>query len=86
MENTYRLEFNEQQQEFHLDDFTHEENTNGWFTIYGDCTEVQFKIYDTFVKSKKRKKYTKAFLIKCSLELDEFVQNLMEHKLAIEQH
>jgi len=27
MEKTYRLEFNEKQQNFHLDNFTHEEGT-----------------------------------------------------------
>jgi hypothetical protein len=32
----YRLEFNESQQHFHLDNFTHEEGTHGWETIATD--------------------------------------------------
>ena len=45
MGRTHRLEFNEKQQSFHLDDFTHEGGTHGWFTIFEHCTDVEFKVY-----------------------------------------
>ena len=44
MEQTYRLEFNEEQQFFNLHDGNVEENTHGWFTILKNC--LSFRIYN----------------------------------------
>jgi hypothetical protein len=49
MEKTYRLEFNEKQQNFHLDNYTHEPNTFGWFTITDHCSDFEFKVFEAYV-------------------------------------
>jgi hypothetical protein len=57
---TYRLEFNEKQQQFHLDNGTHEENTIGWVTIAEKCTDLEHKIFmrlmDTIFENEKLNK------------------------------
>ncbi len=79
----YRLEFNEDQQAFHLDNFTHAENENGWVTIFNFCTDLEFKIYESYVNRIKQDKLTKEYLFKCAIELKGFMNNLIEYKLNI---
>lgn len=43
----YRLEFNEKQQNFHLDNFTHNPNTFGWVTI---CDRVEDNFGNDFCR------------------------------------
>jgi hypothetical protein len=83
MERTYRLEFNEKQQNFHLDRGSHEENTHGWFTIFEHCTDLEFKVYEAYVNRKPLKKLTKEYLLKCAIELKGFTSNLLEYNLLI---
>jgi hypothetical protein len=83
MEKTYRLEFNEKQQNFHLDNFTHEEETHGWFTIFEHCTDLEFKIYESYVNRVPKKKLTKAYLLKCAIEVKGFMNNLLEYRLIV---
>jgi hypothetical protein len=84
MTETYRLEFNEKQQSFHLDNFTHEENTHGWFTIFEHCTDLEFKIYESFVNRVPKDKLTKRYLLKCKVEIESFMNNLLTYNLKIE--
>jgi len=84
MEKKYRLEFNEKQQNFHLDNFTHEENTHGWFTIFESITGLEFKIYESFISRVPKEKLTKQYLLKCAEELKAFKKNLLKHNLTIE--
>jgi len=83
MEPTYRLEFNEKQQFFHLDDYTHEENTFGWFTITEHCTDIEFMIFEAYVNRVKKDKLTKEYLLKCLSEVTAFIKNVMEYGLSI---
>jgi len=83
MEKTYRLEFNEKQQNFHLDNFAHEEGTHGWFTIFEHCTDIEFKVYEAFVNRIQNKKLTKEYLLKCAIEVKGFTNNLLEYGLVI---
>ena len=46
---TYRLEFNESSKNFHLDNYTHQENTHGWCTIMESCTDLEFFIFESYV-------------------------------------
>ena len=85
MEKTYRLEFNEKQQNFHLDNFTHKEETHGWFTIFEHCTDSEFKVYEAFVNRIKNKKLTKEYLLKCAIEVKAFTTNLLEYGLVFTQ-
>ena len=80
---TYRLEFNEQQQMFHLDNYSHEENTHGWFTIFEYCTDLEFWIYESYVNRIKKKKLTKTYLLQCAKEVESFMSNLTEYKFNI---
>lgn len=83
MERIYRLEFNEKQQQFHLDNFTHEENTHGWVTIMGECTDLQFHILESFVNRVESKRLTKDYIVRCVKELKGFIDNLAEYNLHI---
>lgn len=85
MEETYRLEFNEKQQFFHLDSYTHKENTHGWFTIFEHCTDFEFRIYLSFVNRVKKEKLTKEYLLKCAVEIKVFMNNLLEDGLLIQK-
>lgn len=81
--NTYRLEFNEQQQQFHLDDYTHEADANGWFTITEHCTDLEFKIFEAYVNRTKVDRLTKEYLLKSIDEIRVFINNLIEYKISI---
>jgi hypothetical protein len=83
MEKTYRLEFNEKQQHFHLDNYTHQEGTHGWFTIFNHCTDLEFKIYEAYVNRLNKKKLTMQYLLKCAEELKGFSNNLSEYNIGI---
>jgi hypothetical protein len=83
MERTYRLEFNETQQMFHLDNFTHEENTHGWITVFEHCTDSEFKFYEAFVNRKLMKKLTNEYVLKCASEVRQFTNNLLEYGFVV---
>jgi len=85
MEKTYRLEFNEKQQNYHLDNYTHEENTHGWFTVFENCTTLEFRIFESYVKRINKKKLTKEYILKSATEIKIFMANLLEDKLKIER-
>ena len=82
-EKTYRLEFNEAQQGFHLDNYTHEEGMHGWFTIFEHCTDIEFKVYESFVNRVHKKRLTKEYLLKCATEVKQFTNNLLEYRLTV---
>ena len=83
-EKKYRLEFNEAQQSFHLDNYTHEEGTHGWFTIFEHCTDLEFKVYESFVDRKlEKKKLTQEYLLECADEVQRFWDNLSEYNVKI---
>lgn len=83
MKRTYRLEFSVSQQHFHLDNYTHEENTHGWITILDNCSDMEFHIFESYINRKRLDILTNEFLLKSVLELKTFMSNLMKHKLAI---
>ena len=86
MSRKYRLEFNEAQQSFHLNNYTHTEETNGWFTIFEYCTDLEFKVYESFVNRKlEKKKLTKDYLLECANEVKRFLDNLSEYKVEINE-
>jgi hypothetical protein len=65
-ENIFRLEFSESRQVFHLDNYTHQENTHGWFTIC-DVTDKDFKIIKSYLeifKGEKTKEQMHLFINK----------------------
>lgn len=83
MEATYRLEFNEEQQGFHLDNGTHEPNTYGWFTIFEQCTDFEFYLYESYVNRIPKKRLTKKYLLKSAVEVERLMSNLREYGVSI---
>jgi hypothetical protein len=83
MKMTYRLEFNIKQQRFHLDRGTHKPNTYGWFTIFENCTDLEFQVYEAFVNRVPKRKHTKEYLLKCATEVKGFMNNLLEYGLIV---
>ena len=90
MENLYRLEFNEDQQNFHLENNgkrrAAEPNTHGWFTIFEHCTDLEFEIFEAFVNRVPQKKLTKVYLLKCAKEVKAFMNNLLEYGILIKKN
>jgi hypothetical protein len=82
-ERLYRLEFNETQQSFHLDNYTHDPDTHGWFTIADHCTDIEFWIFEAFVNRTQKQKLTREYLTRSLTELKGFLKNLSEYNLAI---
>ena len=83
MENTFRLEFNEEQQNFHYNYGKDEPDTNEWFTIFEHCTDIEVKVYEAFVNRTQNKKLTKEYLLKCAIEAKGFTKNLLEYGLVV---
>lgn len=57
----YRLEYKEETGHFHLDNYTHEENTYGWITIIKSITDEEANLFFDFIDygfPSKIKKYT----------------------------
>ena len=79
----FRLEFNEKQQNFHLDNGTHKENTYGWVTITEYCTDLEFKILESYVNRIKKNKLSVVYIKKSLEELKQFMSNLMEYNITI---
>jgi hypothetical protein len=69
VENNYRLEFNEEQQNFHFDNNYHKPNTFGWVTIMDSCSDIDYKIFDAYVNRVKINKLTTKYLLKCVLDI-----------------
>lgn len=79
----YRLEFNEKQQRFHLNNLSNEKETHGWFTVFEYCSDIEFKIYEAFVNRIPNKKLTKEYLLSCAFEFRKFMSNLLEYNLCV---
>jgi hypothetical protein len=63
-ERKYRLEWEESTQQWHLDNYTHQENTNGWQTITDEITDTEFEKFENFIKFKTIKKPIKTATLK----------------------
>ena len=85
MENIFRLEFSEKQQQFHhsYPGQGQEPNTFGWYTITEHCSNQEFLIIDAFIRSKKKDKLTLEYVLKSFSELQTFYSNLLNYDLRI---
>ena len=79
--NIIRLEFNEEHQQFHLDNFNSEEGTNGWVTIFDYCTDFEYQVFEAFINRVPNKKLTIEYLLKSAIEIKGFMSNLMEYNI-----
>jgi hypothetical protein len=85
MERTYRLEFNEKKQKFHLDNYTHVENTHEWVTIIEHCTDLEFRVFESYANRIGKDKLTVEYLLQCKVELHRFWVNLLDYNVIIKQ-
>lgn len=85
METTYRLEFSEKQQLFHLDNRTHKENTNGWITICEHCTDSEFEIFQAYLEIKSAEVKTNDFIKSEFRRLKYFWERLLECGYSIQK-
>jgi hypothetical protein len=84
MELIYRLEFNNEQQKFHLDtNNTHDPNSHGWVTVVDHCTNTEFRILEAYANRIPGQKITAEYLHQCLVEVKQFMYNLMEYNIAI---
>jgi hypothetical protein len=81
----FRLEFNEKHKYFHHDNYSHDENTNGWTTICKKCTDIEFKIFKAYLDTLDLKKelYTKDYILKCWFESKILTTHFKEQGLTI---
>ncbi len=82
----YRLDFNEENQTFHLDNYTHKAGTNGWVTICENCTDYEYKILLCYANIIPNKKLTEEYLLKCLSEVKIFLDNMIQYGLSIERN
>ena len=82
---TYRLEFSEEQQQFHLGDCNHEPEPYGWFTIIDNCSDIEFKIFESYVNRIEKEKLTRAYLLGCLAEIEGLIKNLKDYNIIISQ-
>jgi hypothetical protein len=93
MENLFRLEFNEKQQKFYHGYRNIKENTTGWCIITEYCSEDEFHIFEAYVnrvvphhrKFAKKEKLTLEYVLKSFIELNSFLDNLLEYNLQIKK-
>jgi hypothetical protein len=86
MSETYRLEFNEKQQMFHLDNYSHEENSFGWITITEHCTDLEFEIFEAYLDRdciKEDQTLTEDHIINTFIDLQSFILKLMDYNISI---
>ena len=86
METTYRLEFSEKQQLFHLCyNRAHKENTNGWKTICHNITESEFDIFQAYLEIKSAEVKTNYFIKSEFRRLKYFCERLLEYGYSIQK-
>lgn len=85
MEKTFRLEFSEEQQCFHLDDMDHEENTSGYVTIKDNCTESEHEIFMCFLETISAQVLDYDLVMSKIQELIYFWEALIEHGYSIQK-
>ena len=83
MSNVYRLEFNEKQQQLHLDNYTHEEQTHGWITVYKCCTDLEFWVFRSFLEANITGRKTNQNVLECASKYEAFMKNLVQNRLQI---
>jgi len=74
----FRLEFNEKQQAFHHDNYTHEPETNGWITIKDRCLHDFAYQFEAFLYAKKLERVTESDVLNALTEFDTFEENLLK--------
>jgi hypothetical protein len=86
----YRLEFSEKQQWLRLDNYSHQENTDGFITIMERCTDIEFKIFEAFLTringeliKESKIKYRNVDLLEAYEEIKIFIKSLDEYGLKI---
>ncbi len=81
----YRLEFNEKEQVFRFDNYSHEADTFGYATISEYCSEMEFQVLVSYldIKGKENDKLTIEYLLKSISEMKKFIYKLAEWNLAI---
>ena len=82
MDKMYRLEFNEKQQ-LHLDNYSHEEQTHGWITVYKYCTDVEFWVFRSFLEANITGRKTNKNVLECANKCESFMKILVQNRLQI---
>lgn len=85
MENRYRLEFSETQQQFHLDNRNHEPNSYGWVTIADNCSDIEFEALQSYMNIYPVKRLSEKHIRKCLAEVSRFILRLTDFNLSIKR-
>lgn len=79
----YRLEFNQNQQVFHLAEKS-DIKRPGWYVISESCTPLECIVLQCYCESKKTPHMTNVFVLKCLSELKTFWSKLMDEGITFE--
>ena len=82
-EQTYILQFNENQQCFHMNLNDSEINKNGWIVISTSITDKEFSIFAAYIARIKMRRYHKRYLVNSLNEVKKFMNNLIDYNLQI---
>jgi hypothetical protein len=79
----FRLEFSEVQQCFHNNYGNDIPESNTYFTIFENCTDLEAMFFQCFIERNGQTKFTKEYLLKQSKECKSFLNLLVEHRINI---
>ncbi len=80
----YKLEFNEDQQQFHLSTAANRlPETNGWFTIMDSCSDQMYWELVCMLESLHEEPYTKRLIFDAMAKLYNFHVLLNKNKMSI---
>jgi hypothetical protein len=82
MTKTYRLEFNEEKQKFHLDNY--DRDTPGWETVFEHCSDLEWRIFESYVHRIPKSKLTNKYVFDCANEIQIFMKNLIENNISFD--
>lgn len=76
MEKLFTLEFSEKQNVFHHNYGEQKENTNGFITIYENCSDLESIMFQQFLDSLDVKHLCKKYIIRKSIQFADFINEL----------
>ena len=82
-EKLFTLEFNEKSQNFHHNNGTHPENTNGWITVFLYCSNEEAYFFEALLASKGKIKLTNEIVLQTKKEAILMVEKLNGFNLEI---
>ena len=84
-EEKFRLEYSEEQGQWHCNRGLDEPETNSYLKLFEKCTDLQMYAFTAFVEKKELQKFTKKEILEQVDSFNIFMKNLKKFNLTIEK-